>query len=113
MVGGPGLVSTSPARIRRERSQEVGDLFISKLRIKLFLMLNGEDENGLGGVRARLTWGREKRDCWLLSGWMRVRGGGVPGGGGRLGLGGEMCQNVKECVEAGQETSSKIEVRHC
>jgi hypothetical protein len=62
------LVSTSPERIRRERSQAQGDLFTSRFRIKLFLMLNGEDESGLEGVRARLTWGREKRSCWLFSG---------------------------------------------
>ena len=85
---GPGLVSTSPARINREISQEMGDFFKSIFRTKLLLMLNGEVENGLGGVRAKLTWGREKRACSLSSGWISVKGGGVPGGGGMFGEGG-------------------------
>ena len=85
---GPGLVSTSPARINREISQEMGDFFKSIFRTKLLLMLNGEVENGLGGVRAKLTWGREKRACSLSTGWISVRGGGVPGGRGMFGEGG-------------------------
>ena len=90
---GPGLVSTSPARINREISQEMGDFFKSIFRTKLLLMLNGEVENGLGGVRAKLTWGREKRACSLSTGWISVRGGECLEEGGCLGRGG----GVSEC----------------
>ena len=47
-----------------------------------------EGWRGLGEVRTRLTWGSEKRACSLFIGWMRVRGGGVPGEGRWLGVGG-------------------------
>ena len=61
-VRGPGLVSTSPDRIRREKNQGriEGDEF--RLRIKLFLKFGGDFIGKfVGGVSKRLTWGREKR----------------------------------------------------